>query len=80
MKLINTKTLIAASTLTLLNACASAPPTDVRDPYEPWNRKVQSFNDTLDDYALRPVAKGYKRAMPDFAEQGCRIFLVTLRT
>lgn len=74
MKLITTQTLIAAATLTLLNACASSPTADARDPYEPWNRKVQSFNDTADDYVMRPVAKGYKWVMPDFAEQGVSNF------
>lgn len=74
MKLNNTNTFIAATMLTLLNACASSPTVDKRDPYENWNRKVQSFNDTADDYVMRPVAKGYKWAMPDFAEQGVSNF------
>lgn len=74
MKLNNTKTLITATTLTLLNACASLPSNDLRDPYEGWNRKVQSFNDTADNYVMKPVAKGYKWAMPDFAEQGVSNF------
>lgn len=40
---------------------------DVRDPYESWNRGVQSFNDTVDKYALKPVAEGYNFVMPSFA-------------
>ncbi|MFA6094327.1 MAG: VacJ family lipoprotein [Candidatus Paceibacterota bacterium] len=74
MKLNNTKTLIAATMLILLNACASSPSNDLRDPYENWNRKVQSFNDVADDYVMKPVAKGYKWVMPDFAEQGVSNF------
>jgi len=80
MKLNNTNILFAATTLTLLNACASAPtptptPTaDLRDPYENWNRKVQWFNDGLDDYLMRPVAQSYQWVMPDFADQGVSNF------
>lgn len=76
MKLNNTnaKTLFAVTTLTLLNACASAPTVDLRDPYEGWNRKVQWFNDGLDDYLLRPVAQSYQWVMPDFADRGVSNF------
>src|SRR5690554_7647847 len=31
------------------------------DPWEPVNRAVFRFNDTLDTYALRPVARGYDK-------------------
>ena len=40
------------------------------DPWEPVNRVVFRFNDTLDTYALRPVAKGYDRIMPEFLNDG----------
>ncbi len=40
------------------------------DPWEPVNRVVFRFNDTLDTYALRPVAKGYDRMMPEFLNDG----------
>lgn len=40
------------------------------DPWEPMNRAVFRFNDTLDTYALRPVAKGYDRVMPQFLNDG----------
>jgi phospholipid-binding lipoprotein MlaA len=74
MKRNTSKMLIATATLTLLNACVSAQTADLRDPYENWNRKVQSFNDGLDGYVLKPVAQGYKWAMPDFADQGVSNF------
>jgi len=51
----------------LLTGCATVPYPDQRDPWESWNRKVQSFNDTVDDYAMKPVAKGYNWIMPGFA-------------
>lgn len=40
------------------------------DPWEPVNRAVFRFNDTLDTYALKPVAKGYDRVMPQFLNDG----------
>jgi len=38
------------------------------DPWESWNRKVFVFNDTLDTYALKPIAKGYRAVTPDPVE------------
>lgn len=40
------------------------------DPWEPVNRVVFRFNDTLDTYALKPVAKGYDRVVPQFLDDG----------
>jgi phospholipid-binding lipoprotein MlaA len=35
------------------------------DPWEPVNRKVFGFNETVDDYVFRPLANGYRWVMPD---------------
>lgn len=51
-----------------LSGCATT--TDLRDPMEGLNRKVQSFNDGLDKYVMSPVAKGYIWITPDFARIG----------
>jgi phospholipid-binding lipoprotein MlaA len=40
------------------------------DPFESFNRAMFSFNEQLDAYFMKPVAKGYHFVMPDFAEQG----------
>ncbi len=40
------------------------------DPWESFNRVVFRFNDTLDTYALKPVAKGYNRVMPQRLNDG----------
>ena len=45
------------------------------DPWEPFNRKMFAFNDFLDRWVLKPVARGYKFVMPDFAEQGVTNFI-----
>lgn len=36
-----------------------------RDPIESWNRKVFSFNESLDENVLKPVAQGYKAVTPE---------------
>ncbi|MGN6086630.1 MlaA family lipoprotein [Trinickia sp.] len=47
-----------------LAGCASVQTPTPGDPLEGLNRTVFKFNDTLDTYALKPVAKGYKWAVP----------------
>ncbi len=58
----------------LNSACVPAPPAsdpealayykERNDPFEPTNRKFYAVNDALDRYALRPVALGYRDAVP----------------
>ena len=36
-----------------------------RDPYESFNRSVYQFNDTVDRYAVKPVAQGYQKIVPE---------------
>ena len=40
------------------------------DPWENWNRKVFSFNETLDRYVLKPVATGYAAVVPQLVRRG----------
>ncbi|MFC3608896.1 MlaA family lipoprotein [Stutzerimonas tarimensis] len=40
------------------------------DPFEPFNRAVFRFNDTLDTYTLKPLAQGYQRVTPEPVQQG----------
>ncbi len=58
----------------VIGACASSGKTDSRDPLEGWNRGVQSFNDNLDDYVMKPVAKGYQWVTPSFVDKGITNF------
>lgn len=55
-----------------LTACATA--TNPRDPWENWNRDVQSFNDQVDAYVMKPVANGYKWVAPGFVDRGVTNF------
>lgn len=40
------------------------------DPWEPFNRKVYAFNDTVDAAVLKPVATAYKTVVPQFVRTG----------
>ncbi|HWK46045.1 MAG TPA: VacJ family lipoprotein [Stellaceae bacterium] len=79
--------------LLMLGACASTPPktsaTDTaaadmeegpNDPFENVNRAVFDFNITLDDYVLKPVAKGYRTVTPLPIRKGVSNFLSNLGT
>jgi phospholipid-binding lipoprotein MlaA len=57
--------------------CASLPPgqpPNPKDPFERFNRSMFSFNDVLDDYALKPVAKGYEKVIPSPIRTGVHNF------
>ncbi len=55
--------------LMTLSGCATTGVVDERDPWEGWNRKVHSFNESLDDYAMKPIAKGYRWITPNFVDE-----------
>lgn len=40
--------------------------TDLDDPLEKLNRKIFVFNSVLDHFILRPIAKGYTKALNDY--------------
>lgn len=48
------------------------------DPFENFNRKVASFNDSLDNFALKPVAQAYKKNVPDLVRTGVSNFFFNL--
>lgn len=72
----------------LLAACASSPPgsTDEAperaeyDPFEPLNRSLYAFNDVVDRVTLKPIARGYKAVVPEFARRGVTNFSRNLFT
>lgn len=55
---------LAALALTGCATHASNP----ADPFEPFNRGVYRFNDTLDQVVAKPVATGYNKVMPDLGK------------
>ncbi|AEG01434.1 MlaA family lipoprotein [Methylomonas methanica] len=66
--------LIALGAMLSLNGCATVQVQDPADPWEGWNRSMQSFNDSVDDYVMKPVAEGYRWITPDFVDQGISNF------
>ncbi|OLL29559.1 ABC transporter [Burkholderia sp. SRS-W-2-2016] len=48
----------------LLAGCSTVPTPTKGDPFEGLNRTIFTVNDKIDQYALKPVAKGYVWATP----------------
>lgn len=69
-----------------LVGCASNPKNDgdqnfvrhERDKFEGFNRAMFAFNDTLDRWVLKPVAKGYVYIAPEPVEIGVKNFFSNL--
>jgi phospholipid-binding lipoprotein MlaA len=40
------------------------------DPLEGFNRQMFAFNDTVDEYVLKPVATAYQKVTPSFVQTG----------
>jgi phospholipid-binding lipoprotein MlaA len=58
--------------------CATGPNANPKDPLEPMNRKVATFNDVLDDNLLKPVAIGYRDYTPQPVQTGVSNFFRNL--
>lgn len=56
--------------LVLAASFPPAVPAEVNDPWEGANRKVFGFNDALDRWVLKPVAKGYDWLFPKPVKRG----------
>jgi phospholipid-binding lipoprotein MlaA len=60
-----------------LTACASIQQTErvaKVDPFERMNRAVFSFNETADQYVIKPVAEAYRFVLPEFVRTGVTNF------
>jgi phospholipid-binding lipoprotein MlaA len=51
-----------------LGGCATA--SNPRDPFEGFNRAMFTFNDKLDQVALKPAATAYQKVLPSFVQTG----------
>lgn len=83
MKLSNLQRwLLCAFASLLLAGCSAAPskPTlaHAGDPWEGMNRSVYSFNKSVDDAVLSPLANAYAAITPDFIERGIENFFNNL--
>lgn len=69
--------------MVFFGGCASNPKTkepsiSAKDPWESVNRPIFVFNDKLDGWVLKPVAKGYQYVTPDPMERGVSNFFHNL--
>jgi len=79
---------LALAGATMLSGCAT-PPTDpdalaefkeTNDPLEPMNRVFYNVNNALDVVILRPIALGYRAALPQPVQNGVHNVLTNLGT
>ena len=71
--------ILAGLSLALLQACATVAHPDPADPWEGVNRGILKFNDEVDKYVLKPVAKGYQWITPEFLDIGISNFFSNLK-
>ena len=62
----------------VLQGCASAPNAHPRDPWEPFNRQVSSFNEGVDEAVIKPVATAYQHVTPELVRTGVSNFFGNL--
>ena len=58
--------------------CASGPQANPQDPFEPFNRRVDAFNQAIDKAALKPIAETYVEATPQVVQTGVSNFFNNL--
>lgn len=68
------RALVAASCLLAVSGCATPGKRVASDPIEPFNRAVHGFNQTVDKYAAKPIARTYDFIVPDLVKTGVRNF------
>ena len=62
-----------------VTGCASTSEfADPRDPWEGFNRTMYSFNETVDEILMKPLAKGYKAVVPVPVDRGISNFFSNL--
>jgi len=73
--------IITASAIGLLGVmgCASGPNVNSKDPIEPLNRKIHSFNESVDDAVIKPVATTYRNYTPEPFQYLIKNFFGNLR-
>jgi phospholipid-binding lipoprotein MlaA len=79
----NTQSLLCALIMALavaLSGCATqipAAPKEERSPADPWeplNRRISAFNDNVDRFTFKPLAKGYEKVIPGPVRKGINNF------
>ena len=62
----------------LLIASLFAVAETAEDPWEGFNRSMFTFNETVDEYGLKPLAQGYDAVTPNFMQKGISNFFSNL--
>ena len=76
--------LVLGAAMTLASCTGTGQTAAEEDPYAPndpienVNRQIFEFNLALDRYVLKPTAKGYRWALPEFLRNGIRNFLYNI--
>lgn len=74
--------LLLISLTLLVSGCSSVPSVDDGerrpDPWEGMNRSIDAFNNELDIYVLKPVARGYRAITPEPIDKGISNFFSNL--
>jgi phospholipid-binding lipoprotein MlaA len=60
-------------------ATSIKPPIPAVLSWEGMNRDILSFNDQVDKFVLKPVAKGYQWITPEFVDTGISNFFSNLK-
>jgi len=68
--------LMLALLFALLGGCATS--SSSRDPLEPVNRAIYSFNDGFDRVIAKPIAEGYRSVIPGLVRAGITNFFSNL--
>ena len=62
-----------------MQGCATLDgPPNPDDPFERYNRSMYAFNNTVDEYVMTPIAKGYNAVLPDVVNTGITNFFNNL--
>lgn len=69
---------VLAATI-LVTGCTTTQGDGHPDPMEPLNRDIYSFNQTVDKYLIKPIAVGYRAAVPNPIQAGVGNFFDNLR-
>lgn len=63
----------------MASGCATLDgPPNPDDPLESFNRSMYAFNETVDIYAFKPIARGYQAITPDVVDRGISNFFSNL--
>lgn len=70
----------ACATSGTANDNAEKPERSPADPWEPFNRQTHRSTTAIDKATLKPIAKGYKKVVPNFIRRGITNFSENLRS